>query len=397
MNELKKENKAIYPGAENRAENRAGTSYGRIAYDKASENEKRISVKNKSERINEIRSIEEVESVTELKGDTMEKAVKFEASGDIIEAEITITCNYYCTISVYLNDKLIGTADKTAENHCVFDERSKDGENVLCVVAEGADSGSVIKIVISGKVKKISEPQEIRYFGKDCYAVKQDDRITIFRYNGDTFEKVYSLSGLKASCACFYKDKAQFYVGGKFYSGRTVLYSVEWDGLSIGCMDESIDYGCATVNYNSIGLYLYYVVGGSLCFAYLNDNGYMVPGGVIRKGVKEAEFFSCEQGEKVILKDIYDRYIVCKVYGAMIKDQVNLGKVCRPHIPYGNMTSVICKNGDDSSESGCYSIDITGNKLRVGKPFKDRYPVTVTDTSVVGTENGEPIILEELK
>lgn len=408
MNEIKNGNGKIYPlgagGSESSGEsgtfgteNRTSLSYGRIAYDKAAENEKRIAANNKARQINEIRSITETDSIKELKGEMIEKAVKFESAGEIIEAEVTVTCEYYCVISVYLNDKLIGTADKAAENHCVFETKSAVGENVLYVMADGAVSDSAIKVVVSGKVKKIPVPQEIKYFGKDCYAVKQDDRITLFYYTGEKFEKVYSLCGLKTSCACFDKDNAVFYVAGKFYSGHTVIYSVEQDGSSIINIDDVIDYSHAAINYNSLGLYFYYIVGGSLCFAYMNEYNTMITGGAIRKGVKEVYFMACESDDKIILKDSYDRYIVCKVYGSMIKDQVNLGSVCRPHIPYGNISEVICKNGDETSESGSYTIDISNNKAKVGKPFKDRFPVTVTDTCIVGTENGEPIILEKLQ
>lgn len=394
MKILKTENNAVFPGNEG---NRAGLNYGRIAYDKATENEKRIALGNKPETIDELCSITETETVKGLKGTAIEKAVKFNAAGGIIEAEITVTCDIYCIISVYLNGKLIGKADKTAKNSCVFSAKSKEGENVLYFIADNALPHSEVEVTVSGMIKKIVGQPSIVYLGKDGYAVTEDDRITIFRYTGEAFENVYSLSGLKIASACFNVEKATYYVAGMFYSGHSVIYSVEWDGESIIFVDDVLNYGAVSIFHDSAELNVYYVLGGSLYYAQSVDDNVLTENRLIIKGVKEVIASPYDGGAYLIIKDIYDRYLYCEVERFFVSKRKNLGKVCRPCIPYGNKNIVICKNGSETTGSGCYSIDISENTPKLGKPFNDNYPITVSETHIVGVKNGEPIYIEELK
>lgn len=394
MKILKTEINAVYPGNDG---NRVGLSYGRIAYDKATENEKKIALGNKSEMIDEVCSITEKEVVKGLKGEAIEKAVKFNAAGGIIEAEITVTCDNYCIISVYLNGKLIGKADETAKNSCVFDARSKEGENVLYFIADNALPDSAVEVTVSGKIKKIASPSSIVYLGKESYAVTEDDRITIFRHNEKETENVYSLSGLKIASACFNVDKATYYVAGMFYSGHSVIYEVDWDGRMIPSIDTSLNYGSIAIYHDSSALNVYYVLGGALYYAKTTDSGIPDDPLMVLKGVKEVGYSACEDKSYLIYKDIYDRYFVCDAKGPVIGTKINIGKVCSPCIPYGNKDIVICKNGSETTGSGCYSIDISEKTPKFGKPFNDNYPITVSETHIVGIKNGEPVYLEELK
>ncbi len=394
MKILKTEINAVYPGNEG---NRVGLSYGRIAYDKATENEKKIALGNKPEAIDEVCSITEKEVVKGLKGEAIEKAVKFNAAGEMIEAAITVTCGNYCIISVYLNGKLIGKADKTAKNTCVFGARSKEGENVLYFIADNALPDSEVEVTVSGKIKKITGPSAIVYLGKDSYAVTVDDKITIFRHDAKKTETVYSLSGLKIACASFCVDKATYYVAGMFYSGHSVIYEVDWDGRMILSIDTSLNYGSIAIYHDSSALNVYYVLGGALYYTRSTDRGTLDDSQMIFKGVKEVGYSACENISYLIYKDIYDRYFVCVAIGPLIGAKVNIGKVCRPYIPYGGKDIVICKNGSETTGSGCYSIDISEKTPKFGKPFNDNYPITVSDTHIVGIKNGEPVYLEELK
>lgn len=394
MMNIKKENDEFYL---NGSETRNKFVYGRAAYEKATENEKRIAIGNRTKQIDEIRSIVEKESIKGLKGETIEKAIKFTSSGGIIETEITVSpenLDVKSTIDVYLNGKLVGSAGADEGNHGLFSMRSKDGENILHFVIGDVIPHVDFTITVSGKIEKTESLSEIDYLGKDYYAVKRDDKIVIYHYTGSDFETLYTLCGLKNCSAVFIPDKGFVYLSAKFYSGKTVAYEVWDDGETIIFLDDSVDFASCGLYYGYDTLWLYYVVGGTLRLATFNDNWLLCEEGAFLKGVKEISVFNGRSGAAILVKDFHDRYSVLNVKGMNVSDRLYIGKVCSPHIPYGNPDIVICKNGSETSAgSGCYSINIAQKTPGIGKPYKDCYPVTLSEDFIVGLENGEPIIL----
>ena len=62
--------------ADIRKTNPNGTGYGRIAYNKATENEKRISADEKQATLDEVTTISETETIGLLYGDVLQKGIK---------------------------------------------------------------------------------------------------------------------------------------------------------------------------------------------------------------------------------------------------------------------------------------------------------------------------------
>ena len=74
-----------------RKTNPNGTGYGRIAYNKATENEKRIAASEKREDLDEIIELSETETITALFGDVLQKGIKFESGGDKVTFAFSAT------------------------------------------------------------------------------------------------------------------------------------------------------------------------------------------------------------------------------------------------------------------------------------------------------------------
>ncbi len=392
MKIIKNEKDKFYSDAAN---SYSGLTYGRAAYEKATENEKKIAIGSKLKQIDCISAIVEKESIKGLKGETVEKVIKFNSAGGIIEVEVSVdseAIDSLTTVKAYLNGRLIGASDEGEYNHGAFSVRSKDGENLLHIIIEGVYPHSYITVTVSGKVEKCESAAEVACLGKDYYSVKQDDKIVIYRYTGDEFEWFYTLCGVKCSSAIFNPDKGYVYVSAKFYSGKTAIYEIWDDSETIGLLDDSVDFGSGGLYYDGYALWFYFVVGGALYYTVFDDNMFLKPRELLLKGIKEASVFKGATCALVLVRDFHDRYSVCRA-ADLIKRKTHIGPLCCPHIPYGNPDIIICKNGSETSAAnGCYTVSVTGTS-KVGKPYADSYPVTLSEDYIVGLENGKPIIL----
>ena len=391
MKIIKNENDKFYSDI---TDNRNRLTYGRAAYEKATENEKKIAIGSKKQ-IDCINAIVEKESIKGLKGETVEKAIKFNSAGGIIEVEVSVeseVADSQSSVKAYLNGRLIGPSSGGGVNHGLFSMRSKDGENLLLIIVDGVYPHSDITVTVNGKVEKCESSEEIDCIGKNFYAVRQDDKIVIYRYTGEEFEWFYTLCGVKCGSATYNPDKGYVYVSAKFYSGKTAIYEIWDDGETIGVLDDTVDFGSGGLYYDGYTLWFYFVVGGALYYTVFDDDMYLKPRELLLKGIKEATVFKGATCALVLVRDFHDRYSVCKA-ADIIKLKTYIGPLCCPHIPYGNPDIIICKNGSETSAAnGCYTVSVKGTS-KVGKPYMDRYPVTLSEDYIVGLENGKPIIL----
>ena len=104
------ENGKYYPDL---TDSRNRLTYGRAAYEKATENEKKIAIGNKSKQIDRISTIVEKDTIRGLKGETIEKAVKFNSAGGIIEVEVSVYSDVIgteSTVKAYLNGRFVGSS-----------------------------------------------------------------------------------------------------------------------------------------------------------------------------------------------------------------------------------------------------------------------------------------------
>ena len=168
--------------ADIRKTNPNGTGYGRIAYNKATENEKRISADEKQATLDEVTTISETETIGLLYGDVLQKGIKFEACGDkatfafsaafggadgaagsgngsTTDGSTTDGTNSV-TAEIYLNGiRICEKGDGDFPLTC--DVKTKNGENVVYAVVGGATSNMTVTLTVTGYVKKIKKPERI--------------------------------------------------------------------------------------------------------------------------------------------------------------------------------------------------------------------------------------------
>ena len=161
--------------ADIRKTNPNGTGYGRIAYNKATENEKRISADEKQATLDEVTTISETETIGLLYGDVLQKGIKFEACGD--KATFAFSAAFggadgaagsgngstadgtnSVTAEIYLNGiRICEKGDGDFPLTC--DVKTKNGENVVYAVVGGATSNMTVTLTVTGYVKKIKKPE----------------------------------------------------------------------------------------------------------------------------------------------------------------------------------------------------------------------------------------------
>ncbi len=412
-----------------------GTNYGRIAYDKATENEKKIAENEKREEIDEFVTLKETETVDLLYGDVLDKGFKFEASGKIVtfEADVQLPASETTsdstsgttdsssdsasatdngtsdssasgeetddaatvTAEIYLNGKKIGEKSAADAFPLSCRARTKQGENVVYVTLKGVTSNTTVTLSATGQIKKAATEKRVYYIYNDYYAVKYDDTLAVFHYADSQFTRVFFVCGLKVSSACYDTKGAMVYVLGKRFSGSRFIYKVNPTTREITLIDDVLNYSTATIGYIS-KLRIYHVIGGLLrvsSYEYGNIQN-MLPGNTygvndvytayFNKGYYLAE--KRAQGYSFLRRTASG--IMASTYMVPMKNYKNV------QVRFNDSLTALFEIGDGKSGTCCSKI-VNKNLTEIKQLYTESC-VTESETRLVGLNGRVPVVIREL-
>lgn len=410
--------------ADIRKTNPNGTGYGRIAYNKAAENEKRIAASEKPDELDEIIDLTETEAINALYGDILQKGMKFEACGD--KATFTFSATFDAaddsaesggsatdnatTTGDTTTDSTTGTDSVSAEIYLngkkicekgdgdfplTCEAATKNGENTVYAIVGGATANMTVTLTVSGYVKKTKTKERLYYLGSDFFAVARNDALTVYKYADGQFAVKFHLCGLITSSAGYSATDGLLYVSGKRFSGTRFIFKVNPTTGEMTLMDDAIDYSYGALMCN-VKFRFYFIRGGYMRLASLSSNKISV---TLSKTPHIAELYASfyKGGGNLILKDVYGNLTARKtVSGLLTTTTTALGKVTAPEIRYTDQNSVLFRNGDKDGAKTCVAAK-SGSRLLSGKIVYDRSPVAESETVAVGLENGQPVVIKELQ
>lgn len=401
--------------ADIRKTNPNGTGYGRIAYNKASENEKRISADEKREFPDEAAFLSETETINLLYGDVLQKGIKFEADGEI--ATFTFSAAFdnadgssesgdastdgsatggtnSVTAEIYLNGtKICEKGDGDFPLTC--DAKTKNGENVVYAIIGGATSNMTVTLTVTGYVKKTNNKERIYYLGSDFFAVSRNDALSVYKYADGQFAVKFHLCGLTTSSATYSPKETLIYVSGKRFSGTRFIFKVNPTSGETTLMDDTLDYTCGAL-LNNVKFRFYFLKNNYMHIATLSSNKIAV---TISRMPHISEVYAsfCNGGGDVITKDVHGNLLARKTASGAISGPITmLGKAVAPELRYTDRNVILFRNGDDENAKTCAATR-SGIRLLPGKVVYDRSPVTESETIAAGLENGKPVVIQTLQ
>ena len=335
-----------------------------------------------------------------LKSEKLIKAVRFESSGGYISVKVNVETKYETSAEIVLNGKSVGKQDMGGTYPYELTVRTKDGENVLYAAIDNVASAISLSLSVTGQIRELKGEERISYLDKDFFSVTVGDTLAVYRYDSEseTFKTIYYLCGLKQCCATFYKNKYRIYVSGKLYSGERFIYWVDPDDPSMICSvnNHMINYSSAALAVYGENLMFYYVSGGNLKCAFINADDDLDEISYIKKGITEVRASQTEDNGFIFLKNLYGVYAAYYVsYIIPNKPAIVLGRVYAPQVCFMR-NAVLYKNGDENSTAGTCEAEISSKRIVNDKLAYAQYPVTETESSVVGLNDGNPLILGKI-
>ena len=400
--------------ADIRKTNPNGTGYGRIAYNKATENEKRISADEKQATLDEVTTVSETETIGLLYGDVLQKGIKFEACGD--KATFTFSAAFggadgaagsgngsttdgstadgtnSVTAEIYLNGTRI-CEKGNGDFPLTCDVKTKNGENVVYAVVGGATSNMTVTLTVTGYVKKIKKPERIYYLGSDFFAVSRGDSLSVYKYADGQFDAKFHLCGLIANSATYSSKESLIYVSGKRFSGTRFIFKVSPTTGETTLLDDTLDYSCGVLM-NNVKFRFYFIKNNYMSMASLTSGKLGV---AVSKTshISEAYASFCKGGGDLITKDVHGNFLARKTVSGVISSTITiLGKAVAPELRYTDRNVLLLRNGDKDDAKTCIATR-SGIRLLPGNVVYDRSPVAESETIAAGLENGKPVVIQK--
>ena len=411
----------IEKNADIRKTNPNGTGYGRIAYNKATENEKRISAGEKKAEFDEVTTLSETETIALLYGDVLQKGMKFEACGDKTTFTFSVTfdnadassasgnasatngsaTNGTTTDStnsvnaeIYLNGvKICEKGDGDFPLTC--NAKTKNGENAVYAIVSGATSNTTVTLTVTGYVKKTNKTERIYYLGSDFFAVSRNDALSVYKYADGRFDVKFHLCGLITSSATYSSKESLIYVSGKRFSGTRFIFKVNPTSGGMTLLDDTIDYSCAAL-LNNVKFRFYFVKNGYMSMASISSGKLAVA--VSRTPhICDAYASFCNGGADLITKDFHGNFLARKTVSGVISSTITiLGKAVAPELRYTDRNVLLLRNGDKDDAKTCLATR-SGIRLQPVKVIYDRSPVAESETIAAGLEDGKPVVIQALQ
>lgn len=208
--------------------------YGRKAYEKASEVEKKMSAKRV--RIDKAAKIAESTSGRAI-GEYFTKGIFFLSDGgDKISYRAEFRGDELKEVEVMFNGAAVDTVEAIdgaalAEGEAL----TLRGENVVAFRARVGESSFVeVDALVDGFVGEV-EPASLDFLGGDLFGLKIGDVYSVYKSINGSLEEIYSVSGAKSSGAAYSEKDGLFFFLVKFLFGedRAFLVDVERDKIDV--------------------------------------------------------------------------------------------------------------------------------------------------------------------
>lgn len=372
------------------------SKYGRLAFEKATENQKKLAMIEKNGAVTEDDEI----TFSETFGYPEQKCVKyirFYANREIVKITVSVTSANAVGARVVLNGKCVFGQNPLSGNSFSVSAVCRSGENKLYIDFGENLQKFDVNVSLCGRVKKLEDVALPGYALNDCFSVLRDGKLSLYMYGEGVFTECRSFYGVETGSATYNSSDGLFYIAVRYVTGKNAIYTYDKKLNKVALFDDTLVFKnvafCFTNN-----LYLYYASCGVLKVAKRTESGF-----VTQVFSCKANKFHCSHnygGSYLYVGNVYGFYTAYKIGddGAPdLSSPVSMGRKLYPTVRYDDKEKkeVLYGSSDDERTAKTCSVKVEGGRAGTGKIVYDCFPVVECAGLTVGAPNGIPVVIKQ--
>lgn len=372
------------------------SKYGRLAFEKATENQKKLAMIGKGEEITEDNEITFTETFKYPKWKCV-KYVRFYANRENVKITVSVTSSAGIGARAVLNGKCIFGQDSLSESTFSVNAICRSGENKLYIDFGENLQEFGVNVSILGRVKKFEDVALPTYALNNYFSILYDGKLSFYLYGGSAFTECCSFYGAEAGSAMYNYSDSLFYIAVRFVTGKNAIYTYDKKLKTVSLFDDTLVFKDVAFCFTN-SLYMYYASGGALKVAKYTKNGFVAQD----FSYKANKFHSSYNynNSYLYIANVYGFYTAYKIGSNGAPDfssPISMGKKLYPTICYDdkNGEEVFYGSSDDERTAKTCSVKVENGRAGTGKVVYDCFPVVDCVGLTVGAPNGIPTVIKQ--
>lgn len=285
------------------------SKYGRLAFEKATENQKKLAMIEKNGAVTEDDEITFSETFVYPEQKCV-KYIRFYANREIVKITVSVTSANAVGARAVLNGKCVFEQNPLNGKSFSVSAVCRSGENKLYIDFGENLQKFDVNVSLCGRVKKLEDVALPGYALNDCFSVLRDGKLSLYMYGEGVFTECRSFYGVETGSATYNSSDGLFYIAVRYVTGKNAIYTYDKKLNKVALFDDTLVFKnvafCFTNN-----LYLYYASGGALKVAKYTESGF-----VTQVFSCKANKFHCSHnygGSYLYVGNVYGFYTAYKI------------------------------------------------------------------------------------
>ena len=294
------------------------SKYGRLAFEKATENQKKLAMIEKNGAVTEDDEITFSETFVYPEQKCV-KYIRFYANREIVKITVSVTSANAVGARAVLNGKCVFEQNPLNGKSFSVSAVCRSGENKLYIDFGENLQKFDVNVSLCGRVKKLEDVALPGYALNDCFSVLCEGKLSLYMYGEGVFTECRSFYGVETGSATYNSSDGLFYIAVRYVTGKNAIYTYDKKLNKVALFDDTLVFKnvafCFTNN-----LYLYYASCGALKVAKCTESGF-----VTQVFSCKANKFHCSHnygGSYLYVGNVYGFYTAYKIGddGAPVRD-----------------------------------------------------------------------------
>ena len=202
------------------------SKYGRLAFEKATENQKKLAMIEKNGAVTEDDEI----TFSETFGYPEQKCVKyirFYANREIVKITVSVTSANAVGARAVLNGKCVFEQNPLNGKSFSVSAVCRSGENKLYIDFGENLQKFDVNVSLCGRVKKLEDVALPGYALNDCFSVLRDGKLSLYMYGEGVFTECRSFYGVETGSATYNSSDGLFYIAVRYVTGKNAIYTYD--------------------------------------------------------------------------------------------------------------------------------------------------------------------------
>ena len=376
--------------------NNYNPKYGRLAFEKATENQKKLALIEKSGEITEDSEITFSETFRYSEWKCI-KYIRFYSNKETVKITVSVTSSAAVGARTVLNGKCIFEQDSLTESTFSLNAICRSGENKL-YIDFGEDLQEFdVSVSILGRVKKFEDVAYPNYALNSYFSILYDGKLSFYLYGGSDFIESCSFYGVETGSAMYNYSDSLFYIAVRYVTGKNAIYTYDKKLKTVNLFDDTLVFKNVAFCFTN-SLYMYYASGGALKVARYTKDGFVTQD----FSYKANKFHSSYNynNSYLYIANVYGFYTAYKAGGNGALDfssPISMGKKLYPIICYDdkNGEEVFYGSSDDERTAKTCSVKVEDGRAGAGKVVYDCFPVVDCNSILMGAPNGIPVVIKQ--